>query len=170
MVKVLIDTVGDVSYYIASKCEFTHIEGNIEFITYKLVQTPGKPEVWVKSPLELPRMLVDNGTKIPVVDSNYQPKMITVQVPTDEYVMIPVPGTDPIGTNENGNPVYDMVPDYGQPILQDVQIQKTIGEYDMILALFLYQIPPVSIATMIETGIKRRLNMIDPETYVFVEP
>ena len=128
-------------------------------------ENPGLPVLEV----EQKPMLVDNLTPVPVVDQNGDPVMITTQQPTGNYVMINV--GDPIGQDQEGNPIYDQVPDYSQPIMQNVDVQKTIGEYDAVMWWFWDHRNPTphsSIEQMIQEGMLRRLGM-SQTPYVFTE-
>ncbi|MEM1134245.1 MAG: hypothetical protein AAGI07_00290 [Bacteroidota bacterium] len=82
--------------------------------------------------------------------------------------------------DQQGQPVMRVNPDFdnGQPESEDnpAQIQKTIGEFDMWIAVFFNNVPTINVRVSLAQAIKRKLvDMYDatfdpaPQPLVFVE-
>lgn len=154
MIKVPISQQGAAVTYIASNGALYH-DGQTHILVYvhQRVEQPGLPPVVQP----LPPMRVDDSTPVPCVYPDNSPVMHSIQRPSGQYEQGSVVHVNP----DTGEQTVSHYTDYARPILEDVQVQRTIGEYSAVKWWHWDRrnpVPQPSIEEMIEEGILRRIG------------
>lgn len=160
MIKVPISQQGAALTFIASEGGLYH-DGHSHILVYvhQRVEQPGLPAIVQ----EMKPMRVDDTTPIPCVNPDGTPVMHQVERQA---------------IDEQGNPLYWQVTnedgetytDYAQPIMEQVQVQRTVGEYTAVKWWHWDRRnpqPQPAIEEMIEEGIRRKVGL-STQPYVFV--